>query len=90
MRDAGLVAGRNVARQPGDQVVHRLDDVGLRALVLFGPASDLALEVVAGLAEVAEPDRRVVDAMQPCQDVVHLVVDGGALGAVDSGNLRIA
>ena len=66
---------RNVLRQPGDEVVHRLHRLGLRGLVLLGPARDLALDVVAGLAEVLQADGAVIDGVQLRDDAVQLVPD---------------
>ena len=64
VHDRRLVARRDGAGQPRDQPVHRLDLLGLGRAVLLRPAVDLAREVVAGLAEVVEADRLVVDAVQ--------------------------
>ena len=79
VHDAGLVLRRDVLRQPFDQLLHRLDLLGLRGAVLLGPAADLALQIVARLAVVAQADRVVVDLVQRGDHAVHLVVDGGAL-----------
>ena len=62
--DGGGLVRRHPLRQDGDQLLHRLDRLGLGAAVLLGPAVDLAGEIVAGPAVVAKPDRGVVD---PCR-----------------------
>src|SRR5437588_7503587 len=80
---------RNVLRQPADEVVHRLDALGHGSLVLLGPACDLALDVVARLAEALEPDAAIVERMQPGDDAVQLVPEGMALRARHSGQRLI-
>ena len=64
---------RHVRRQPVDQPVHRRDRLGLRGAVLPAPARDLAAHVVAGTAEIAEPDRLVIDRVQGGDDRVHRI-----------------
>src|SRR5262245_51618894 len=78
---ARLILRRNVLRQPLDELLHRLDLFGLRGAVLLRPATDLPLEVVAGLAIVVQTDGVVVDLVQRGDHAVHLFVDRGALGA---------
>ena len=74
MDDRGLVACRHMPRQPSDQRVHRGDPVGWSRLVLLRPAGDLALDVLSGLAEIGEADRRIVDSVQRRQHAIELVV----------------
>ncbi len=76
VHDGGFVGGRNILRQPGDHVVHRLDLHGLRGDVLLAPAPDLALDVAAGLAEIRKADFLVVHAVQQRDDAVELFPDG--------------
>ncbi len=61
-RDAPLL--RHRPRQPFDQLVHLRDHVGLGGAILLGPAIDLAGEIVARLAEVAEADLLRIVAVQ--------------------------
>ena len=70
---------RDVLRQPLDQPVHLGDGLGDRGDVLLAPAADLAFEVVAGLAEVGQPNRGEIDAVKGGQHPVHFEVDGSAL-----------
>ena len=60
---SGFVAGRDIFRQPFDEVFHCLDVLGLGGSVLFDPAADLALNVVTRLAKTSEPNRLIVDAV---------------------------
>ena len=55
--------------------------LGLGGAVLLGPAVDLARDVIAGPAEIAETERCVIDAMQARDDVVERVVDARARSA---------
>jgi len=80
VHDARLLARRDVLRQPGDEVVHRLDLLGLGGPVLLGPAPDLTREIVARLAVVGQADGGVVHLVKRRDDAVHLVVDRRALG----------
>ena len=81
-RDLRVVArGRGqVRRQPVDQPVHLGNRLGDRGLVLTAPARDLALEVAARAAVVAQADRQRIDPVQRGDHPVHLVVDRAALG----------
>ena len=90
MRDGRGVFGGHAAGSSSIRRLHRRDLRGLGAAVLFGPAVDLAGEVVARPAVVGEPDRRVVDPVQPRQHRVQLVVDRRPLGRLDSGQPRVA
>ena len=87
--DARLVARREVGRQPLLQQFHRLDLVGLGEVVLARPASELALDVLALAAEVAEADGAVVDIVDAGQHVVHRIEDLAAVGRRDAGHLGI-
>jgi len=80
VHDRGFLARGNVLRQPFDQLVHRLDFLQLGSLVLLRPARDLALEIVAGPAEILQPDRAEVDRVQQRDHPVHLVPDRLPLG----------
>ena len=71
--------------KPVDQLVHRLDLLGLRGPVLLAPARDLPLEVAARLAESLEPDRAVVDRVQQRNHAVQLVPDREALRRIHPG-----
>jgi hypothetical protein len=75
MAQADLVASRNMVRQPLGEPVDRRVGTGLRALPLPGPACDLALEIIAGLAIVAKVLGRPIDPVQPGQRVCHAKVD---------------
>ena len=74
----GLVAGRQMRRQPVEQSVHGLDRLGFGRLVLLAPARDLARDVTARPAEVGEPQRGVVDGMQARQHIELRFVDRAA------------
>ena len=54
----GLIRGGDVGGQPDEEILHRLDGLGLGGAVLLAPAPDLAREVVAGLAVVRKARRR--------------------------------
>ncbi len=77
-RDTAVI-GRHMRLQPGDQPVHVGDRAGFRGAVLAGPAGELAFEIIAGFAEIAEPDRFDIDVVQCGQRGVHGVVDRRAL-----------
>ena len=83
----GLVAchGRDVLWQPGHQVVHLGYGLGDRGHVLLAPASDLALEVVAGFAVVGQTDGVGPHGVQSRHDAVHLVVDRASLVVAEAG-----
>jgi hypothetical protein len=70
-----LVVGRQVRRQPVEQLVHRLDALGLRCLVLLAPARDLARDVASRPAEISQTEGRVIDRMQARQHVELRLVD---------------
>ena len=72
-------AVRDVLRQPFDQPVHGLVGAGDRGLVLLAPARDLALEIVAGPAEIGQAECGHIQLVQRGDDAVHLVVDRRAL-----------
>ncbi len=78
--DAGLVAGRDICRQPLLEVFHRRQVVRARQVVLARPAGDLALDVLALAAVIAEADLSVVDIVQAGQHVVHRIEDLAAVG----------
>jgi hypothetical protein len=77
----GIRTGRrDVARKPFDQPVHRLDPPGLDvAEILLRPAADLSLEIVSGLAVVAEARRLRIDLVKPGDGRVHRVEIGRAV-----------
>ena len=62
----GIIIG-NIARQPVDQLVHRVDALRFRHLILLCPAGNLAGKIIARLAEIAQPDRLVIGIVQFCQ-----------------------
>jgi hypothetical protein len=65
----GLVVLRQVGGQPFEQLVHRLDGLGFRRLVLLAPARDLARDVAARPAEVGQAEADIVDGMQAGEHV---------------------
>src|SRR5262249_41350864 len=71
---------RDVLRQPGNEVVHRLHRLGLRSLVLLAPACDLAVDVVSRLAERLQSYLFEANGMKTSNDAVELVPDCAALG----------
>ena len=74
------------SRQPFDQPVHRRHAPGLDvAEILLGPAADLALEIIAGLAVIAEPGGVGIDPVQLRDRRVHRVEISGPLGRGDFG-----
>ena len=89
MHDCGFVTGRNMRWQPVDQGFHRVDLFRFTRAVLFGPARDLALEVIARATKVAEPNGCIIDLVERGDDPVHVVEDGGALGIGESGQARV-
>src|SRR6266849_8069529 len=62
--DARLIVGWNVFRQPGDEIIHRLNLFRLRSAVLLRPAIDLAREVTPALAIVPKTDGAIIDPME--------------------------
>jgi hypothetical protein len=53
-----------IARQPGDQIVHRSYLLGLRCLVLARPTRDLTLDVVSRFSESLKPNDAEIDDVQ--------------------------
>ena len=71
------------------QPLHGLDLLCFGRAVLLGPAMDLAGEVVAGPAVVAEADGAGVHGVQAREHEVHRVEERGALGRSHSGQVRL-
>jgi hypothetical protein len=65
--------------QPFHQLVHFVNRLGDRGAVLFAPAADLSVKVIAGLAEMFQTLGFVVYRMQSGDDTVHFKVDVAAL-----------
>jgi len=80
---------RHVVRQPGDEIVHGRNALGLGGAILPRPARDLPLNVVARLAEALEPHSAVINGVQERNDAVELVPDGEALGLCHAGERLI-
>ena len=76
---------RQVRRQPGEQAVHVVDPLCLGRAVLLAPALDLARHVVLAAAEIGQPERRRIVAVEPRQCRVHRLIERRALGR---GRLR--
>lgn len=79
-------------RQEVDQALDLGQVVGLGGAILFGPAGDLTLEIVAGAAEVLQPHGDRIDAVQLGQRVDHGLIGGATFtcrqfgqGAVPEG-----
>ena len=84
MDDRRRALRRQMLGQPLDQIVHRRDRFGLRGAVLPAPARDLPPHVIARPAEIAKPDRRIIDLVQIGDDPVHRIKHRGAFrGARD-------
>ena len=81
--------GRQMRGQPGDQTLHLVDRLGLGGAILFRPALDLARHVVLAAPEIAEPDRRRLERMQPRDRGVHGVIDRAAFGRGAARHLRL-
>ena len=76
--DGCLVVVGDVVGEPREQAVHFRDLVGARRLVLAAPTADLARDVVAFLAVVAEAQPPPIDPVQARQHVGHRVVERAA------------
>ncbi len=83
------VIRRQVLLEPGDDLVDIRQVLGLRGAVLLGPARQLAGEIVAGPAEIAEADGRRIDHVQGGERRVHRVIDRRALLVGDLGDRRV-
>src|SRR3546814_14280291 len=82
MNDCRLVAGRDVGGQPVDQAVHGGIAARLGVLeILLRPAADLPLEIIAGTAIVAKPDRCLIHIVNCGDRRVHRIEIGGPLGS---------
>ena len=79
MHDRGALLFGGSLRQPLDQLVHLAHGVGFRGPVLFGPATDLALEIIARLAVFAQAGSGIVHRVQLGERGIGGVIDGGAL-----------
>ncbi len=88
---------RRRLRERGAQAARQLVDgrqlAGLRALPLLAPPAHLAFDVAVGVAEVAEPDRLVVDRVDRDEHVDELLGAAarvvGASAAISAGVRRI-
>ena len=89
MNDTRAFLFRRRLRQPVDQLVHRRDRAGLGRAILFGPAADLALEIVTRLAVFAEASGDMVDRVEMGQCRIRRVIDRGAIRLVEIGQERI-
>ena len=76
-------------RQPFDQALHGVDLFGFGRAVLLRPALDLPRDIVFALAEVAQADFGGIEAVKLRDGGVHRVIDGGALGRIEPGHLRL-
>ena len=73
MNDRDALLLRHGTRQPLDQLLDFGDVLGFGGAVLLGPAIDLAREIIARLAEIAEPDRLRIVLMQRASVSILLV-----------------
>ena len=89
MHDRGLVARRDVLRQPFDQLFHLRNVLGLGRLVLFRPAMDLAGHVVAFLAKAFEPGGAPIDIVEIGKGLHLRLIDRAALGRLIIGQCAI-
>ena len=71
------------------QGAHGVDIFGFGRAVLPGPALDLPRNIVFALAEVAQADPGGIEAVKLRDGGIHRVIDGGALGRIDAGHLRL-
>jgi hypothetical protein len=83
------VARRDVLRQPLLEGFHRFDVLGAGKVVLARPARQLALDVLALAAIVAEADRAIVDVVQAREHIVHRVEYLAAIGRRDARHLHV-
>ena len=80
----GIVARRHVTVEPGCDLVQGRDRAGGgRRRPLASPALDLPAKVMAGPAEVAEPDRLGTNGVERRQRVGHRQDDGAALAGLE-------
>ena len=91
VRHARLVAVGHARRQPVHQPVHFRDLARRRLAVIARPAVELALEIIAGAPETAEPDRFVIDGVQRRQHLGERAVHEAPLLRLDArhGAVRI-
>ena len=89
VNDRARIVRDDVARQPVDQPVHRVDGLRFRRAILLRPAPDLALEIVARLAVVAEADGPEVHVVQPRDHRVDVVPQRGAFRRVELRQRRV-
>ena len=59
----------HVFLHPWSELLDLWNFMGLRTVVAFDPAADLALDVALRLAQISKADRRIVEAVQPSQIV---------------------
>src|SRR3546814_11555867 len=57
--------------------------------ILLRPAADLPLEIIAGTAIVAKPDRCIIDIVKCGDRRVHRIEIGGPLGSRDLRDRRV-
>ena len=65
--DRGAHLRRHGFRQPLGELLEFRNVLGFRGAVLLGPAIDLAREIIAGLAEITQPDFLGIEHVEFCQ-----------------------
>ena len=85
----GIAVVGNVLGQPGRELVHGRDVFGLELGILPAPARDLAGDVLAAAAIVAETDLQRVDLVKARQHVIHRIEDGRSLGGSLTGHRSV-
>ena len=87
--DTGLVGLGNVGGQPLHERLHGGDSIGLRGLVLLGPARNLARIVVARAAETLEAQRQGIEAVDRSQRLHRVLEERSALFGTKTGEARV-
>jgi hypothetical protein len=70
-------------RQESDQPFHLGHIVGFGIAILAGPARDLPLEIIAGLAEIGEVGRHRIDIVKVGERIDQLIVHAAARRGVE-------
>ena len=89
MHDGDIIAGRNIAGQPINQLVHAGNFLRLGKLILLRPARNLTGEIITGLAEITQANGFVIGIVQVSQSFNFGFKNRAAAFFRNIGQLRV-